>query len=223
MRVSDIVVDLAPITIKLGSVAFIIALVLGITLGVVAALSRSESVRALITAMATIGISVPGFLLAIFLIYFFAVRLNLLPIIGLKSWQHYVLPGLALSFYPIAYLSRLVRSTLTESLTQDYIVMARSKGLSRRTIVFEHALPNTLIPVITYLGPLIASLLTGSFVVESIFAIPGIGREMVQAIQGRDYSVILGMTIFIGAFVIFMNIVADILLAVVDPRIRLDA
>ncbi len=184
VSVASLITKLSPITMRLGFVAFGFSVTIGITLGIIAALTKHTWVRTLIVAGATLGISIPGFLLAIFLIYVFAVNLRALPVIGLSTWRHYVMPTMALSFYPIAFISRMTRSTLTEVLKQDYIVMARSKGLSRRTIILRHALKNALIPIVTYLGPMIAFLMIGSFVIENLFAIPGIGKELVNAIQG---------------------------------------
>ncbi len=223
VSVASLITKLSPITMRLGFVAFGFSVTIGITLGIIAALTKHTWVRTLIVAGATLGISIPGFLLAIFLIYVFAVNLRALPVIGLSTWRHYVMPTMALSFYPIAFISRMTRSTLTEVLKQDYIVMARSKGLSRRTIILRHALKNALIPIVTYLGPMIAFLMIGSFVIENLFAIPGIGKELVNAIQGRDYPVILGLIIFLGALVITMNLVVDLFLGVVDPRIKVNS
>lgn len=223
VSVASLITKLSPITMRLGFVAFGFSVTIGITLGIIAALTKHTWVRTLIVAGATLGISIPGFLLAIFLIYVFAVNLRVLPVIGLSTWRHYVMPTMALSFYPIAFISRMTRSTLTEVLKQDYIVMARSKGLSRRTIILRHALKNALIPIVTYLGPMIAFLMIGSFVIENLFAIPGIGKELVNAIQGRDYPVILGLIIFLGALVITMNLVVDLFLGVVDPRIKVNS
>ena len=169
----------------------------------------------------TTGVSVPGFLLALLMIYLFTVNLHLLPTMGLTSWKHYIMPALALSFSPVAYMTRMTRSSLSEVLRQDYITMARATGLSKISVMLRHALKNAMLPIVTYMGPLIANLLTGSFVVETMFAIPGIGREFVTAITGRDYPVIMGLTVFIGAFIIVMNLLSDIAAAVVDPRIRL--
>jgi len=221
--VSSLIVSLAPVTMRLGGVALLFSVVMGLSLGIIAALTRSEWVRASIVGLATMGISIPGFLMAIFLIYTFAVNLRLFPVIGLSTWRHYVMPSIALSFYPVAFISRMTRSVLTEVLKQDYIVMAKSKGLSKLSIVLRHALKNVLIPIVTYLGPLIAGLMTGSFVIENLFAIPGIGRELVAAIQGRDYPVIIGLTIFIGAFIVVMNLLADLALGLVDPRIKVNS
>lgn len=218
--VVSLITKLAPVTFRLGAVALLFSLFFGLTLGIISALTKRAWVRGLIVALATIGISVPNFLLAIFLIYAFAVNLNILPVIGLSTWKHYIMPGMALSFYPIAFISRMTRSVLTEVLKQDYIVMARSKGLSWNTIIIRHAMKNVLIPVVTYVGPLIAYLMTGSFVIESLFAIPGIGKELVAGIQGRDYPVILGLSVFLGSFIIVMNLLVDLVLGVIDPRIK---
>lgn len=220
-QVTTIIFGLAPVTIRLGAVALFVALFFGLTLGIIAALTKRAWLQTAIVAIATFGISVPGFLLAIFLMYFFAVNLRVLPVIGIDTWKHYILPSLALSFYPIAYISRMTRSVLNEVMRQDYIVMAKSKGLSKSRIIIEHAMPNVLIPIVTYLGPMIAYLMTGSFVIENLFAIPGIGRELVTAVQGRDYPVILGMVIFIGGFIVMMNILVDLALGMIDPRIKL--
>lgn len=221
ITVNDMIVRLTPTTMKLGAVALCVSVVLGIALGMISALTKKQWLRSLIVVFATIGVSVPGFLLALLMIYTFTVHLHLLPTMGLTSWKHFVMPSLALSFSPIAYMTRMTRSSLSEVLRQDYITMARATGLSKLDVMIRHALKNAMLPIVTYLGPLIANLLTGSFVVETMFAIPGIGREFVSAITGRDYPVIMGLTIFIGAFVILMNLVSDIAAAVVDPRIRL--
>ena len=221
ITVNDMIVRLTPTTMKLGAVALCVSVVLGIALGMISALTKKQWLRSLIVVFATIGVSVPGFLLALLMIYTFTVHLHLFPTMGLTSWKHFVMPSLALSFSPIAYMTRMTRSSLSEVLRQDYITMARATGLSKLDVMVRHALKNAMLPIVTYLGPLIANLLTGSFVVETMFAIPGIGREFVSAITGRDYPVIMGLTIFIGAFVILMNLVSDIAAAVVDPRIRL--
>jgi oligopeptide transport system permease protein len=153
--------------------------------------------------------------------FLFAVVLRILPVYGLSSWKHYVLPVAGLAFSPISYITRLMRSSMLEVMRQDYIVTARSKGVGEFFIVVRHALRNAIIPVVTYLGPLIAGLLTGSFVMERLFTIPGIGRYFVSSIADRDYSVLLGMTIFFGAFIILANLVVDILYALIDPRVKI--
>ncbi len=221
VEVSSLIVNLAPITIRLGLVALAVSLTFGLALGIIAGLTKHRWLKGAIVALATMGISIPGFLLGIFMIYTLAVSLRILPVFGLTTWKHYVMPSLALSFYPIAYISRLTRSVLTEVMKMDFITMAKAKGLSRPVIIVRHAMKNVLIPIVTYLGPMIAYLMTGSFVIENLFAIPGIGRELVTAVQGRDYPVILGLTIFLGALIITMNLVVDLMLGLIDPRIML--
>jgi len=221
IMVNDMIVRLTPVTMRLGAVALVLSISIGITLGMISALTKKQWLRSLITAFATVGVSVPGFLLALLMIYLFTVYLHWLPTIGLTSWKHYIMPSLALSFSPIAYITRMTRSSLSETLRQDYITLARATGLSKVQVMLRHALKNAMLPIVTYMGPLISNLLTGSFVVETMFAIPGIGREFVSAITGRDYPVIMGLTIFIGAIVILMNLASDIAAAFVDPRIRL--
>jgi len=219
--VNDMIVRLTPVTMRLGAVALVLSITMGITLGMISALTKKQWIKSLIVGFATVGVSVPGFLLALLMIYLFTVYLHWLPTIGLTSWKHYIMPALALSFSPIAYMTRMTRSSLSETLRQDYITLARATGLSKVQVMIRHALKNAMLPIVTYMGPLISNLLTGSFVVETMFAIPGIGREFVSAITGRDYPVIMGLTIFIGAIVILMNLASDIAAAFVDPRIRL--
>lgn len=223
ITVNDMILRLTPTTMKLGGVALCAALVFGISFGMIAALTKKQWIKGSILVFVTVGISVPSFLLALFLIYLFTVGLHWLPTIGLSTWRHYIMPALALSFYPIAFISRMCRSSLNEVLLQDYIVMARATGLSKLDVMLRHALKNAMLPIVTYLGPLIASLMTGSFVVETMFSIPGIGREFVAGISGRDYPVIMGLTIFLGAVIILMNLLSDIASAMIDPRIRLNS
>ena len=158
---------------------------------------------------------------ALMLMLIFGVHLKWFPVLGLGTPLHYVLPVITLAVYPIAQISRLVKTSYAEAMQQDYVVMARAKGISGGRILLLHVLKNAMIPVITTAGPMIAFLLTGSFVVETIFTIPGIGREFVTAVSNRDYTVVMGLTIFIGALIILCNLVADLLCALVDPRIKL--
>ena len=220
-EVNDTIVQCFPVTARLGSVAFATALVVGIALGTGAALSKRKWVSNICMFVATIGVSVPSFLIGILLMIVLGVKLGIFPFVGLNTPAHYVLPVMALSFYPISMICILTRSSMLEVMKQDYIILARSKGTPYRKVVIKHALKNALIPVITYAGPAFAYMLTGSFVIESLFSIPGIGREMVSSITNRDYSMIMGMTIFLGFLVITFNIITDILSAIVDPRIKL--
>ena len=145
-----------------------------------------------------------------------------MPVTGLTSWKHYILPALSLAGYPIAFIARLTRSRLLDVLKSDYIRTARAKGIKDRKVIMKHALRNTLIPVVTYVGPLVAGILTGSFAIEGIFSIPGLGREFVSAIQQRDYTMLQGVIIFYATFLILLNFFTDILYVVIDPRIKID-
>ena len=219
--VVDIILTGLPATASLGIVAFCIALSVGVFLGTAAAFSKQKWVSGAVAFLSTIGVSVPSFLLALLMMLVFGVLLGWLPIVGLSSWQHYIMPSIALALSPIAMITRLVRTSLMEVMRQDYMVLARSKGTSELKVIIRHALKNALVPVITYAGPLIATLLTGSFVVETLFSVPGIGAEFVNSVSNRDYTLIMALTIFYGSFIIIANIVTDLITAAMDPRIRL--
>lgn len=221
LEVSSTITQSFPVTARLGTVTFTTALIVGISLGTVAALSKRKWINNLCMFIATIGVSVPSFLIGVFLMIFLGVKLRLFPFVGLDTPANYVLPVMSLAFYPISMICRLTRSSMLEVMKQDYIILARSKGTPYKKVVIKHALKNAMIPVITYAGPAFAYMLTGSFVIESLFAIPGIGREMVSSITNRDYPMIMGITIFLGFLVITFNIITDVLSAVVDPRIKL--
>ena len=216
--VDKTIADTFPVTARLGGVAFLFALVVGITLGTTAALSKRKWVNNVCMFVAT---SVPSFLLSMFLIIIFGVELRLLPFVGLRTPANYVLPVIALSLYPISMIARLTRSSMLEVMKQDYIILARSKGTSYKMVVIKHALKNAMLPVVTYAGPAFAFMLTGSFVVETIFSIPGTGKEFVSNISNRDYQMIMGLTLFLGALIITFNIITDIVAAMIDPRIKL--
>ena len=219
--VDKTIADTFPVTARLGGVAFLFALVVGITLGTTAALSKRKWVNNVCMFVATIGVSVPSFLRSMFLIIIFGVELRLLPFVGLRTPANYVLPVIALSLYPISMIARLTRSSMLEVMKQDYIILARSKGTSYKMVVIKHALKNAMLPVVTYAGPAFAFMLTGSFVVETIFSIPGTGKEFVSNISNRDYQMIMGLTLFLGALIITFNIITDIVAAMIDPRIKL--
>jgi len=222
LTVNQIIARGFPITLRLGAGAFILALIIGIIVGICMSVTGSEINRGMLLTLSTLGVSIPNFVLAILLMMIFGVSLKWLPTLGLTTPKHYILPVVSLAVYPIAEISRLVHSSYTEEMNQDYVLMAREKGLSVFQIRFKHILKNALLPVITVSGPLFAFLITGSFVVESIFTIPGIGKEFVNSINNRDYTVIMGLTIFVGAIVIAANLLSDIVCVLVDPRIRLD-
>ncbi|QPJ84660.1 ABC transporter permease [Sarcina sp. JB2] len=221
-EVSEIISYSFPSSAKLGVVVISIALIFGITLGIIAALKYNSWPDSLCMVLATLGVTIPSFVLATVLMYIFGVKYKLLPVTGLNTPVSYILPALALGGYSIAFISRLTRSKLLETLNSDYIRTARAKGVSGFKVIVKHALRNTLIPIITYLGPLIAGILTGSFVVEKIFAIPGLGREFVNTISNRDYTVIMGVTVFYSSILIICNLLVDLLYGIIDPRIKLD-
>ena len=210
-----------PYSAQVGGLAVMFSLLIGIPMGLIAALYRGKAADMATLALATVGISVPVFVLSLLLSYLFSVKLKWLPTYGLDSWACYILPVVCLSMNPIAYIARQTRSSMLEALEQDYIRTARAKGVSELMVMAKHALKNALTPIITYLGPLVAGLLTGSFVVESRFAIPGLGYYFVRSISDRDYTMIMGIVIFFGLFVVICNLVSDILLAIVDPRVKL--
>lgn len=219
--VMDIITMKFPVSARLGGVSVLVSLLIGIPLGCIAALKRGKFLDSFISVVATCGIAVPSFVICTVLMYFFGVKLKWFPTMGLSSWKHFVMPVMALSFYPTAYIMRLMRSSMLDVLGQDYMRTAKAKGLSGFASLFKHALRNAILPVITYVGPMLAYTVTGSFVVEKIFTIPGLGGEFIGAINGRDYTLIMGTTIFLATLIIVMNVVVDILYKVVDPRIKL--
>ena len=198
-----------PVSARVGGISVLVALTLGIPLGCMAALKRGKAADSIISVVATCGIAVPSFVICTVLMYFFGVKLGILPTMGLETWKHYVMPVAALSFYPTAYIMRLMRSSMLDVLGQDYMRTARAKGLAGGKILFKHALRNAILPVVTYVGPMLAYTITGSFVVEKIFVIPGLGGEFIKAINGRDYTLIMGTTIFLATLVIVMNVIVE--------------
>lgn len=220
-EVNDIIKTRFPVSAKLGLVAILLAVCIGIPMGAVAALNRGRWPDRLIMFFSTLGIAVTGFVTATVLMLFFGVRLHVLPTFGLTSTLHYVLPVVSLAFYPTSYISRLMRSSMLDVLGQDYMRTARAKGLSRLKALFKHALRNAVLPVVTYLGPMLANILTGSFVIEKIFTIPGLGSQFVGSITDRDYPLIMGTTIFLAFLLITMNVIVDIAYKIIDPRIKL--
>ncbi|MCZ8512668.1 ABC transporter permease [Paenibacillus filicis] len=210
-----------PVSFQLGMVSILFAIVSGIALGTVAALRQNRLIDYFAMIFAVIGIAVPNFIVATMLIKFVAVEWRLLPVATWGSWKHVILPALALSAGPLAIIARLTRANMLEVLTADYIETARAKGLSPFMIVFKHALRNAVLPVVTLLGALVANVLTGSFVIEKIFAIPGMGKYFVDGINNRDYALIMGTTVFYSALLLFMMFLVDIAYGFIDPRIKL--
>ena len=221
--VNDVIKEHFPTSIKLGLMAMGFAIVIGVPLGVFAALRHNTVLDYTAMGLANLGFAVPSFLVATLLIYFFALRLKDytgLPTNGWNGPSSWVLPVIALGIYPMTYFARLVRGTVLETLQQDYIRTAKAKGLRWRFVVGKHVLRNSLIPVVTAAGPVLGGLITGSFIVETIFGIPGIGRYYVTAVTGRDYSVVMGITVLLSVTIIVANLVVDILYGYLDPRIR---
>ena len=219
-RVNDIVADGLGTTFQLGIQAFILAVLVGIPLGIFAALGHNRWPDYLSTSVSIIGISTPSFVLAILLIVFFSVQLGWFPTGGWKGPANWVLPTVALAGFPIAVIARYTRASMLEVTRKDYIRTAQSKGLRDGAVVSRHMIRNALIPVVTILGPTLAFLVTGSFIVERIFSVPGVGQFYIQAIGQRDYSLIMAMTMLYAFAVASLNVVVDVLYAYIDPRIR---
>lgn len=220
--VNNIIADGFPVSIQLGTFAVLLAVPVGILTGILASLRHNRPLDYIIMSSSTLGISIPSFILASFLIYFFAFKIKLFPAAMWNGFSYMILPGISLAALPMAVVARLTRSGMLEVLSQDFIRTAKAKGVGKGLIIYRHALKNSLIPVVTYVGPMTAGILTGSFVVESIFNIPGLGRYFVTSIYNRDYTVILGITIFYSALIVIFNFLVDIAYVFLDPRISLD-
>jgi len=218
--VTELILMYFPVSMSIGLISVAIAMVTGTMLGILSALKTGRTLDHTVMFIATLGTSIPSFVVGSVSVIIFGVMVRLLPTYGLDSPQSYILPAFALSFFPLSFVARLVRSTMLDVLKQDYIKTARAKGLSEGMVLLKHALKNAILPVVTYLGPLMASVVCGSFVIEKIFTIPGLGKSFVESINSRDYPVIMGTTIFYAAILIFMNFVVDILYVFVDPRIK---
>ena len=220
-NVIDIIMAKFPVSAKIGGISVLVALLVGIPLGSVAALHRGKVSDSVIIVISTVGIAVPSFVVCSLSMYFFGVKLRWFPTMGLTTWKHYVMPVFALAFYPTAYIVRLMRSSMLDVMGQDYMRTARAKGVSEFVRLFKHALRNAILPVVTYVGPMMAYTLTGSFVIEKVFTIPGLGGEFVSSITNRDYMMIMGTTIFLATLMVTMNVIVDIVYKIVDPRINL--
>ena len=213
------------LSIKLGICAIILSVVIGIPLGCVAAYKRGSWLDGFLRVLTTFGVAIPTFVLAAVLLIFLGVKLQWLPTLSgsLDSWKAYIMPVIALSFYDICYIAKLTRTSMLDAINQDYIRTARAKGVKNKWIVLKHALRNSLIPVITFLGPLTAFIVTGSFVVETTFSIPGLGKYFIDSIINRDYPIIMATTVVVSILVVAMNLVVDIAYKIVDPRITLSS
>ncbi len=219
--VAEIIATKFPVSAKVGGLAVLVSLLVGVPLGCIAALNRGKVADNIIIVIATCGIAVPSFVVCTLLLYVFGVKLNALPTFGLTSWQHYIMPVMALAFYPTAYITRLMRSSMLDVLGQDYMRTAKAKGLSQFVSLFKHALRNAILPVVTYVGPMMAYTVSGSFIVEKIFTIPGLGGEFIGSITARDYTIIMGTTIFLATLMVIINVIVDIVYTLIDPRIKL--
>jgi len=210
-----------PASASIGGLAILAVLIIGIPLGMIAALKQGKWQDYCVSVVSTLGVTIPSFVIATFIIFLFSAKLKILPAFGLNDWKGYIGPTISLSAFALAFVAKLMRSSMLEVLHQDYIRTARAKGLSEFVVIFKHALKNSLIPVITYMGPMVAAILTGSFVTEKIFAIAGMGQYFVQSVTNRDYTVILGITIMFAGFYILMVFLVDIIYTLIDPRIQL--
>lgn len=219
--VREIIFEALPASLALGFGSLFFSILVGIPLGALAAWNQNNSVDRALVAFTVSGISLPNYLLASILVLVFSLKLGWLPPALWEGPESLVLPALTLSLKPIAMLARLSRTSIIETLTSDYIRTARAKGLSDRVVLFKHALRNSLIPVITLLGPLAANLITGSFVVEMVFQIPGLGKHFVSSILNRDYPLVMGLTVTYGIFLLTCNLAVDIAYGWIDPRMRL--
>lgn len=222
LTVNDLIGKGFPVSAQIGGLSVLLVVIIGIPIGIIAALNNNRLMDRIVMFLATLGVTIPSFVIATLLLYVFALKLNLLPSFGLENWKGYILPVIALEGYSLSFISRLSRSSYLEVMQQDYMLVAKAKGLHRWRIILNYGLRNSLIPVVTMLGPLIAALLTGSFVIEKIFALPGIGKYFVSSITNRDYTVIMGITIFYASFLIIMTLIVDIIYGIIDPRIKLD-
>ena len=210
-----------PVSAKIGGLAVLTSILIGVPLGCIAALNRGKVWDNIIIVIATCGIAVPSFVIGTLLLYMFGVNFKILPTFGLSTWKHYVMPVMALAFYPTAYITRLMRSSMLDVLGQDYMRTAKAKGLSEYVSLFKHALRNAILPVVTYVGPMLAYTISGSFIVEKIFTIPGLGGEFIGSINARDYTLIMGTTIFLATLMVIVNVLVDIVYTLIDPRIKL--
>lgn len=219
--VNDIIAERFPVSMQLGGVAVIVALLLGVPAGILAALKQNKIPDYTVMFFSTIGIAMPGFVIGTVLMYFLAYRWGLLPAAMWGTPRQVIMPAIALAGAPTAFIARLTRSSMLDVLSQDYMKTAVAKGLPQTRVLWLHGVKNAIIPVVTYMGPLLAQILTGSFVVENIFAVPGLGKHFVTSIYNRDYTVILGVTVFYCVFLIVANLLVDLAYPLLDPRIKL--
>jgi oligopeptide transport system permease protein len=221
VRVNDLIKELAPRSLELAGLSFLWAFSLGIPIAVLAALRPGSAFDVGARIFSSVGFALPNFFVATLLVYYLSVKLGVLPTSGWTAgWTHKILPSFTLGLVPMAYCVRLLRASILETLELDYIRMARAKGLSRSRVVLRHALRNSLIPLVTVSGPLLGYLVTGSFVIENIFAVPGVARFYVASVVARDYTVVLGLTVMLALLIVLANLVVDIAHRMLDPRLR---
>lgn len=220
LSVTRLLAEGLPVTLKLGVAAIAFILFIGVPLGMLSVIKYRRWQDGLIMFLTTLGIATPSFVVATWFIYIFSGKLGILPSNGMTTWRHMIGPVIALSGFSISFIVKLIRASMLEVMAQDYITMAKSKGLSPNRVFFMHALRNAAIPVVTYIGPMVATLLTGSFVIERIFAIPGIGKHFVESVGNRDYTVLLGITILYALILMTMVMIVDLLYNILDPRTR---
>jgi ABC-type dipeptide/oligopeptide/nickel transport system permease component len=221
VRVNDLIKELAPRSLELAALSFLWAFALGIPMAVLAALRPGSAFDVGARIFSSVGFALPNFFVATLLVYYLSVKLGVLPTSGwTDGWKHKILPSFTLGLVPMAYCVRLLRASLLETLELDYIRMARAKGLSRSRVVLTHALRNSLIPLVTVSGPLLGYLITGSFVIENIFAVPGVARFYVASVLARDYTVVLGLTVMLALLIVFANLVVDVAHRMLDPRLQ---
>jgi oligopeptide transport system permease protein len=219
--VNEMMADGWPASARLGAAATILIVLLGLPMGIVAALNRNKPSDRITMVISTVGVVVPSFVMATFLLYFFSIKVELLPTFGVESYKGYILPAICLAIGPVCGIARLARSSMLDTLSQDYMRTAESKGLSRSRIIIVHGLRNSLIPVTTSLGMIFAAMLSGTFVIEKIFAVPGLGRYFVFSITNRDYTAVMGLTILSSAIMVVAVFLIDIIYLLIDPRIKL--
>ena len=222
LTTNQIISDGFPYSLKIGAWSSLFVIVVGIVLGIWAALKQNKIPDRIMMVVSTLGSTIPSFVFATLFLYVFNGKLGWVPAFGAGTWKHYIGPVLCIGMFSLAYVIRLTRTSVLDVLQQDYIRTARAKGLSEGTVIVKHALRNALIPVVTYLGPMIAGLITGSFVVEKVFGIAGIGSLFTTSITNRDYTLIMGITVFFGVFIVISTLLVDILYVFIDPRIKYD-
>ncbi|WP_326909611.1 ABC transporter permease [Sedimentibacter sp. MB31-C6] len=222
LTTNQIIADGFPYSLRIGGWSSVFIIIVGIFLGIVSALKQNKVPDRISMIIATLGATIPSFVFATLFLYIFNRKLGWVPSFGADTWKHYIGPVLCIGMFSLAYVTRLTRTSVLDVLQQDYIRTARAKGLSEGIVIIKHALRNALIPVVTYLGPMIASLITGSFVVEKVFGIAGIGSLFTTSITNRDYTLIVGITVFFGIFIVIATLLVDILYVFIDPRIKYD-